>query len=761
MRNKTKTNDSAGHPSRQREVLGFILLILTVLLSISFATYSERDELLMNHYGLIDNQMGIAGVFISYFFIKLGIGYFAWGLVPLLFAWGLFLLFGWDKKFLKRCTGFGLGLILILSVLFSVDPIARNGLNFDSGFIPGGFVGGSLALLFSDWLGVTPAIIVLIAALILLISAFFRFSLTAPFKHKDKADNPEKEKKPRPRFSLFKRKNKNKKSFAPPLSPKVPETPLPITESPEKIKTTPKSANNNQKAKKQEDKIPPQAGKPFVARNYVLPNPELLTAAPLKSGYDEHELRDKADLLTRALAEFNVDARVVNIIPGPVITMYELELGAGVRVNKIAHLEDDIARIMAAKHVRIQAPIPGKTVVGVEIPNRDPELIHFHSIVNAQIFQSAKSLLNVAVGKTTEGKPFCFDLAKMPHLLVAGTTGSGKSVCINTIIMSILFKARPDEVKFILVDPKMIELSIYKALEPYHLITSEDFDEYVITNAQNAIFALRSAVVEMESRYVKMLDNKVRNIDEYNDKMRKAGKPVMPYIVVVIDELADLMASKMGKGEIELPIQRLAQKSRAVGIHLVVATQRPSVDVITGVIRANFPARVAFAVATKTDSRTILDVNGAEQLLGRGDMLFLPPGRSEPIRLHNAYISLEEIENVLEHICQQPQTGDDFILPTAVEGSDVDDDFDNGNGGERDALFNEARKLVIMHQQGSASLLQRRLKVGYSRAGRLIDELEEAGIVGPSMGSKAREVLVGPEYIDHLDSLEDGSFDDD
>lgn len=761
MRNKTKTNNLAGHSSRQREVLGFILLILTVLLSISFASYSERDELLMNHYGLIDNQMGIAGVFISYFFIKLGIGYFAWGLIPLLFAWGLFLLFGWNKKILKRCTGFGLGLILILSVLFSVDPIAKNGLNFDSGFIPGGFVGGSLALLFSDWLGVTPAIIVLIAALILLISAFFRFSLAAPFKHADKADR-DKEKKIRPRFRLFNRKSKNKKPAVTPLFPAAQETSLPVTNSREKIKATLKPKNNEQKNRKTEEKSSPQPGKTFAARNYILPGPELLNAAPLKSGYDEHELRDKGDLLTRALAEFNVDARVVNIIPGPVITMYELELGAGVRVNKIAHLEDDIARIMAAKHVRIQAPIPGKTVVGVEIPNRDPELIHFHSIVNAPVFQSAKSLLSVAVGKTTEGKPFCFDLAKMPHLLVAGTTGSGKSVCINTIIMSVLYKARPDEVKFILVDPKMIELSIYKALEPYHLITSEDFDEYVITNTQNAIYALRSAVVEMESRYVKMLDNKVRNIDEYNDKMKKAGKPVMPYIVVVIDELADLMASKMGKGEIELPIQRLAQKSRAVGIHLVVATQRPSVDVITGVIRANFPARIAFAVATKTDSRTILDVNGAEQLLGRGDMLFLPPGRSEPIRLHNAYVSLEEIENVLDHICQQPQTGDDFILPTAVEGSDADDDFDNGNGGgERDALFNEARKLVIMHQQGSASLLQRRLKVGYSRAGRLIDELEEAGIVGPSMGSKAREVLVGPEYIDHLDSLEDGSFDDD
>jgi DNA segregation ATPase FtsK/SpoIIIE, S-DNA-T family len=753
---KTRENRPADR-SRQKEILGFVLLIFSVLLAISFASYSERDELLMNHYGLIDNQMGIAGVFISYFFIKMGVGYFAWGLVPLVFAWGLSLLFGWDKRILKRSTGYALVLILLLSVLFSVDPIAKGGLDLDSGFIPGGFIGGSFAVLLSDWLGPVSVIIILIASIFLFFSAFFRFSLTAPFASlkagkrifRKRKERPQRENIPKPANDT----TAGKTIFGDSRSKGSPSNGKPKDTGKDKSK-------DHRISTKKTSPAPPQTlpGE-YSPRSYKLPGAELLTAAPAISGYDESELREKANMLTRALAEFNVDARVVNIIPGPVITMYELELGAGVRVNKIAHLEDDIARIMAAKHVRIQAPIPGKTVVGVEIPNRDPELIHYHSIVSSAEYRSAKSLLTIAIGKTTEGQPFTFDLAKMPHLLVAGTTGSGKSVCINTIIMSILYRAKPDEVKFILVDPKMIELSIYKALEPYHLITSEDFDEYVITNAQNAIYALRSAVVEMESRYVKMLDSKVRNIDEYNDKMKKSGQPVMPYVVVIIDELADLMTSTMGKGEIELPIQRLAQKSRAVGIHLIVATQRPSVDVITGVIRANFPARIAFAVATKTDSRTILDVNGAEQLLGRGDMLFLPPGRSEPIRLHNAYISLEEIENVLEHICQQPQTGDDFILPTAVEPAEEDGDI-NGGSGDRDTLFNEALKLVVMHQQGSASLLQRRLKVGYSRAGRLIDELEEAGIVGPSLGSKAREVLVGPEYIQHLDSLKNGSFDE-
>jgi len=368
----------------------------------------------------------------------------------------------------------------------------------------------------------------------------------------------------------------------------------------------------------------------------------------------------------------------------------------------------------------------------------------------------------LAIGKTAEGTPFTFDLDKMPHVLVAGTTGSGKSVCINTIIMSILFRATPEEVKFILVDPKKIELSVYKALEPYHLITSEDIDEYVVTNAQNAIFMLRSALIEMEARYNKLDIASVRNIAEYNEKMKLDKEPIMPYIVVVIDELAELMSNPATKSDIELPIQRLAQMARAVGIHLVVATQRPSVDVITGLIRSNIPARIAFNVATRIDSRTILDTGGAETLLGNGDMLFLPPGKPTPIRLHNAYVNLGEIKAVLKHIDKQPKREDDLILPTSIVPEPEDDN--NGSGGTsdgNDALFHEAMKLVILHQQGSASLLQRRLKVGYSRAGRLIDELEEAGIVGGSRGSKARDVLVGPEYLDHLLSMEDGSFDED
>jgi S-DNA-T family DNA segregation ATPase FtsK/SpoIIIE len=399
-------------------------------------------------------------------------------------------------------------------------------------------------------------------------------------------------------------------------------------------------------------------------------------------------------------------------------------------------------------------------VVGGEIPNRKPEIVYFKSIVNSERFTIVDDKLVIALGKTANGEPFVFNLAKMPHLLIAGTTGSGKSVCINTLLMSVLYRAKPSEVKFILIDPKKLELSVYKALKEYHLITNDDIGEHVITRPQNAVLALRSAEVEMERRYTVLANATVRNIDEYNKKVADGlveGEH-LPYLLIVIDELADLMLTA-GK-EIEEPIARLAQMARAVGIHLVIATQRPSVDVITGVIRSNFPARIGFQVPTKIDSRTILDTGGAEKLLGKGDMLFLSPGRSEPIRIHNAFITLEEIERVMDHINEQPGSGDDFILPSAKEEEEEEESDDFELSTERDPLFEEALKLVVMHQQGSISLIQRRLRVGYSRAARLIDELEREGIVGPFTGSKAREVLVDTNYLEHLKSLEDGTFDE-
>jgi S-DNA-T family DNA segregation ATPase FtsK/SpoIIIE len=483
-------------------------------------------------------------------------------------------------------------------------------------------------------------------------------------------------------------------------------------------------------------------------REYLFPSIDLLDAPPeISFEVSRDELKENADLLEKTLKDFGIEGRVVHVAPGPVITRYEIEPATGVRVSRIVSLSDDIARVLRAMRVRIIAPIPGKAAVGVEIPNRHMEMVHLKSIINSKKFLDAKSKLTVAVGKTTSGGIYITDLTKMPHLLIAGATGSGKSVCLNTIILSILYRARPDEVRLIMIDPKKLELSMYKALEGYHLITSEDLDEYVITKSSNAVLALRSAEVEMEKRYTLLADAVVRNIEEYNKKAEKSHGKVkaLPYIVIIIDELADLILT--AAREIEEPVARLAQMARAVGIHLIVATQRPSVDIITGPIKANFPCRMAFQVAQKTDSRTILDRNGAEKLLGRGDMLFLPPGQPEPVRLHNAFVSIEEIERVLEHIKNQPKP-EEWELPSVMELQE------EGEGeeiiGERDPLFEEAAHLVITHQQASVSLIQRRLRVGYSRAGRIIDELERAGIIGGFEGSKARDVLVDESYLENL-----------
>jgi len=416
-----------------------------------------------------------------------------------------------------------------------------------------------------------------------------------------------------------------------------------------------------------------------------------------------------------------------------------------VRVNKFVALADDLARVMEASRVRIIAPIPGKSSVGIEIPNKDPDTVYFKSVISSEKFVNTKFKLTLAIGKTTSGEISTLELEQMPHLLIAGTTGSGKSVCLNTIVCSLLYSAAPDEIKFVIIDPKKVEMTLYRGLEGYHLLEMEDIDEPIVTSHDHSILALRSVEKEMERRYNKMADETVRNISEYNSKMKNNGNPIMPYIIVVIDELADLMM--MSARDVEAPIARLAQLSRAVGIHLIIATQRPSVDVITGVIKANFPSRIAFQVATKIDSRTIIDMQGAEKLIGKGDMLFLGSGSSDPVRLHNAFISLNEIEAIVSHVKGQPKP-EALVLPSVREGIVGTGGFDGG--GELDEMFNEAVKLVVTHQQGSISLLQRRLKLGYSRAARIIDEMEQAGIVGPFTGSKAREVLVDETYIESL-----------
>ena len=500
--------------------------------------------------------------------------------------------------------------------------------------------------------------------------------------------------------------------------------------------------------------VPSKPKKKIVRKRsstYLLPNLKLLEDPPPGDGIIDRETLFKgAQVLEQSLSNFGVQGKVVQVNPGPVITTYEVAPPPGVKVSKIVGLADDLALVMKAQSIRIQAPIPGKAAVGIEVPNPEPYTVFLKEILESRAFEQSDSKLMLGFGKTASGDPYCADLAKMPHLLIAGATGAGKSGCINALISSILFRCTPEEVRFIMVDPKMLELSIYNDIP--HLLAP------VVVDPKMASGALKWAVSEMENRYRTMAQFTARNITDFNAKMARLRQEApteedrdeipdaLPYIVVVIDELADLMMT--APSDIENSLARLAQMARAVGIHLIIATQRPSVNVITGTIKANFPTRIAFRVASKVDSRTIIDANGGEKLLGRGDMLFLPPGQPEPIRLHGAWIDTEETEQLVAWVRDQ-----------GVELDSVEFEGENSDlsvaENERDARFDEALRLVVIHQQGSASLLQRRMKVGYSRAARLVDELEAAGIVGPPNGSsKGREVLVDENYLEELEELD-------
>lgn len=487
---------------------------------------------------------------------------------------------------------------------------------------------------------------------------------------------------------------------------------------------------------------------------YTPPPVELLDVPIEIDAVSDDELKAKAELVKDKLAMFDIAINKISVTPGPVVTLYELVPDSGVKISKIVSLADDLALALAARGIRIIAPIPGKGAVGIEIPNAKASLVNIRSVVNTAKFKDSKNALPLAIGKTITGEVFCDDLAKMPHLLIAGSTGSGKSVGINIMLMSLLYKMHPSDVKFVMIDPKKIELAQYRPLRNHFLAVCPDISEEIITTPMNAVLALKSVELEMEQRYDRLAKAGVRHINDYNAKVKahtlKDNETMkhykLPFIIVIIDELADLMIT--AAREVEEPIARLAQLARAVGIHLIVATQRPSVDVITGVIKANFSARIAYQVASRIDSRTILDANGAEQLLGNGDMLYQPSGRPKPVRIQNAFISTEEVEKVVAHIAAQKGFTQPYRLPSIVakkKSSGVND------SDGRDDLFEEAARLIVRHQQGSVSLLQRRLKVGYSRAARIVDELEMAGIVGPYDGSKAREVLVESE--EELDEI--------
>ncbi len=459
------------------------------------------------------------------------------------------------------------------------------------------------------------------------------------------------------------------------------------------------------------------------------------------------ELEENKNKIVQTLQHYKIDITSIKATIGPTVTLYEIVPAAGVRIAKIRNLEDDIALSLSALGIRIIAPIPGKGTIGIEIPNSKPEIVSMRSVMSTEKFRDSKAELPLVLGRTISNEVYIADLAKMPHLLIAGATGQGKSVGINGIISSILYKKHPSQVKFVLIDPKKVELSLYANLESHFLAVLETSEEPIITDTKQVIGVLNSLCKEMDSRYDLLKKAGVRNITEYNTKFiarrlnPKKGHRFLPYIVLIIDEFADLMMTA-GK-EIETPIARLAQLARAIGIHLILATQRPSVNVITGIIKANFPARISFRVTSKVDSRTILDTGGADQLVGRGDLL-LSTG-SEIVRIQNAFIDTPEVESLVNFISEQRGYPTPYYLPEVpVDGEEQD--IDEGDLGERDDFFSDAARLVVKHQQGSTSLIQRRLKLGYNRAGRIIDQLEKAGVVGPFQGSKAREVLVHDEY---------------
>ena len=484
--------------------------------------------------------------------------------------------------------------------------------------------------------------------------------------------------------------------------------------------------------------------KSIIKREWKFPSTDILQSQNESNEINEDDIRNRSELLKNSLSNFGVEGSSGSIKTGPIITLFEILPAEGVRVNKFVQLSDDIARVMEAQSVRVLAPIPGSNYVGVEIPNKNPQTIFLKNVINSEKYLKSKAKLKLAIGKGTLGDISILDLVEMPHLLIAGTTGSGKSVSLNTIIVSLLYQLKPEEVKFVIIDPKKVEMSLYRALESHYLLKFNGIDESIITKKDNAILALRSLEREMDSRYDLLAEAGKRNISEYNDSMKKSKKDLMPYIILMIDELADLMM--YSPRDVEAPIARLAQLARAVGIHLIVATQRPSVDVITGVIKANFPARIAFQVATKIDSRTILDENGADKLIGKGDMLYQKPGSPAPVRMHGAFITLKEIEDLVNHISNQPKPNE-VIIDTVKEESSI---INDGEEGINDDLLHKAIEIIVLSKQGSISLLQRRLSVGYSRAARLIDEMERLKIVGPFTGSKAREVLVDESYLETI-----------
>jgi S-DNA-T family DNA segregation ATPase FtsK/SpoIIIE len=746
---------------KRHEFLGVFLLIIAILLLLCLLTYHASDSSLnaLSLKPMAENKIGRLGAYVSDFLFQL-FGYasflclapllvLSWKLVagkqiraPYLSAIGFFLLIG--------CT----------SAAFQLFPFNSNNLNF----MPGGLTGVLINDFLLPNLNRTGTIIVIAGALVLGILATTPFSFSNAFSRFHKPAE-------RPRFALFQRIRqwyKDRKPVRRVVNIKPASSPsLNLTPRPAPLKTasgqTPASEarmpapiiNASEKETPRAPSAPRAAANSpdrFKSHHFILPPLDLLSSGENSYPVNESELMEQAHMISDKCAEFDVNGSITQIHPGPVVTTYEFKPDAGIKYSRITGLVDDLCLGLKAESLRIDR-IPGKATVGIEVPNSNREIIMLRELIESENFVKSSSKLTLALGKLINGSVYVTDLARMPHLLIAGATGAGKSVALNGMITSILYKATPDEVRFIFIDPKRLELGLYAEIP--HLLTP------IVTEPGEATNALRWATNEMEQRYKKLARRGVRNIDQYNTHLRNSGpQPPAPegqpegelekplsYIVIVIDELADLMM--VSSKEVEESISRLAAMARAVGIHLILATQRPSVDVITGIIKANFPSRIAFKVASKVDSRTIIDGNGAEQLLGNGDMLFIPPGTARLTRIHGAYVSEKEAQAIVEHLRKQGRPSyDDSILNYGQEETD-----EAGNpidGGAQDSLYNDAVRVVVSEGRASTSLLQRRLSIGYGRAAKLVDMMFQNGIVGPADGSRPREVLVGFDFLERL-----------
>jgi S-DNA-T family DNA segregation ATPase FtsK/SpoIIIE len=781
---KTKAGTSWEVTKQHKIVLGSLLILFSVALLVAFISFyihGQADQSavteLTDRTETVQNWLGKFGAFLADIIVYKGFGLASFLFVRLFFLTGLFLILGVSSKKLKGIWFWDLFALIIISVLFGFFATSLPEL--------GGTVGYELNLFLQDYIGKTGTLLVLLFGLIVYVMFKIKLSperIQSFFENtkneiKSDLDSNKSGKSPASynleEFAITEEKELEDITLKPKtsqfevdrelLKPTISKSSeINLTPSPKPTDTQVATDDNNSTAADnfvietapEEEIIEENLASRLVAdfglfdptldlSNYKYPTIDLLK--DYSTGgitINQEELEENKNRIVDTLRNYKIEIAQIKATVGPSVTLYEIVPEAGIRISKIKNLEDDIALSLSALGIRIIAPIPGKGTIGIEVPNKNPSMVSMKSVIGSAKFQEAEMELPIALGKTISNETFVVDLAKMPHLLMAGATGQGKSVGLNAVLTSLLYKKHPAEVKFVLVDPKKVELTLFNKIERHYLAKLPDTEDAILTDNAKVVNTLNSLCVEMDNRYSLLKDAMVRNIKEYNDKFKARklnpdnGHRFLPYIVLVVDEFADLIMTA-GK-EVEVPIARLAQLARAIGIHLIIATQRPSVNVITGLIKANFPARIAFRVTSKIDSRTILDTAGADQLIGRGDMLYT--NGNDVVRVQCAFIDTPEVEKITDFIGSQKAYETAYVLPEFVgeeSGTTLDTDI-----SERDTLFREAAEVIVNAQQGSASLLQRKLKLGYNRAGRLIDQLEAAGIVGPFEGSKARGVNI-------------------